>query len=729
MRKFCYLVLILCASALGFGAQYSLKVQDRQEGAYAGAVAQAYGSGDLIFVNSINGNDGNDGESNIHPLKTITQALVKAAAGDTIIVNPGGSETVTATLAMDDARVSIVCPAISPDRGFTVSGAGTLSLVTVSAADCRIDGLILAHTGTTSSANCVLTTAAADGLVVENCLFDDSAVVTNYTADGVDIVGACNGVEIRGCTSKDLHRGVNFTMDTSSTCLDPRILDCVFMVGQETAFGVFSTLAGSGAVKGMLIDGCTFLECKGSGAAAATVWDGTDNTNATAGPVSFGAAVDQYLITDCRAYTALASSFDVINAINAGALGDLINCETGEGSGLEDKIDIVDGYFDVPTADASTNTTVRDVVGNKTDAAVGVATTTKTLMAYLKGQLALEIVPTADVTTNTNARDVVGNKSDAAVSTATTTKSLMAYLKGQLALEIAPTADTTYSTYYGMSVGNKSDAAITTASTTNSLVAYVKGLLALNNLPTANASANAGPGDVVGNKTDASVLASTTTKSLMGYTKGLVDQQVAVTADTTYSTYFQHSVGNKADAAVNDVGTEKSLVAYTKGALDILAGTAGITTWKAAAAPADTVSMSEGLRWVSEQQSWRVATKATVAATATNTAIFTVTGCVEARVFGVVSTETARAGGVVVLNVGTALDEDICIGAMTDARMIAGSVVGETDAEADASEEPALRILNATSVRVYLDVACDSGAITWYCMYRPISATGAVAAS
>jgi len=43
--------------------------------------------------------------------------------------------------------------------------------------------------------------------------------------------------------------------------------------------------------------------------------------------------------------------------------------------------------------------------------------------------VALHAVPTADVSTNANVRDVVGNKTDAAVAAVTTTKSLMAYIK------------------------------------------------------------------------------------------------------------------------------------------------------------------------------------------------------------------------------------------------------------------------------------------------------------
>ena len=94
----------------------------------------------------------------------------------------------------------------------------------------------------------------------------------------------------------------------------------------------------------------------------------------------------------------------------------------------------------VPTADVTDNTYDRDVVGNKADAAVTTVGTTKSLMGYLKGVVTavittipgLHAVQTADVATNTNMRDVVGNKTDAAVAAGTTTKSIMAYVKGIL---------------------------------------------------------------------------------------------------------------------------------------------------------------------------------------------------------------------------------------------------------------------------------------------------------
>jgi hypothetical protein len=133
------------------------------------------------------------------------------------------------------------------------------------------------------------------------------------------------------------------------------------------------------------------------------------------------------------------------------------------------------------------------VVGNKTDAAVGAVTTDKSLMGYAKGILedtgttipALHAVPVADVVTNANARDVVGNKTDAAVGAVTTDKSLMGYAKGILedtgttipALHAVPVADVVTNANARDVVGNKTDAAVGTVAADKSLMGYAKGIL------------------------------------------------------------------------------------------------------------------------------------------------------------------------------------------------------------------------------------------------------------
>jgi hypothetical protein len=278
------------------------------------------------FVDSNAGSDGNPGSSPLLPLLTLTRALVLAEAGDTIVCAPGGSETVTATLAVAVARLKIVCPAANPRSGFTVQGAGTLALMTVTAADVHVEGLRFAHTGTTASAQGILTTNAADRLTVVRCLFDDSAIVTTFTGAGVEVVNACDDVLVQDCTFLDQQFGVKFTMATGITCSRPRISGSRFFVGQAAAFGIASALTGTGKVQALTVRDCAFLEWTGAGAAAATAWDGSDGTNATVGPIKLEAAVDQYLIDRCSAYTALAAGrgFADLNAIASGALGSLV---------------------------------------------------------------------------------------------------------------------------------------------------------------------------------------------------------------------------------------------------------------------------------------------------------------------------------------------------------------------------------------------------------------------
>jgi len=60
------------------------------------------------------------------------------------------------------------------------------------------------------------------------------------------------------------------------------------------------------------------------------------------------------------------------------------------GTGLEGKIDTIDGYHDVPTANATTDEVIRDVVGRKIDAPIYAPGTTKSISAYSKGTADLQ---------------------------------------------------------------------------------------------------------------------------------------------------------------------------------------------------------------------------------------------------------------------------------------------------------------------------------------------------
>ena len=90
------------------------------------------------------------------------------------------------------------------------------------------------------------------------------------------------------------------------------------------------------------------------------------------------------------------------------------------GRNVISKIDVVDAYHDVATANATTNTVMSDVVGNKEDTAVTTVGTQKTLMAYLKGILSLIPGEVGTTVTGTIIQDSAAGTGTADVVSVTT---------------------------------------------------------------------------------------------------------------------------------------------------------------------------------------------------------------------------------------------------------------------------------------------------------------------
>ena len=133
-------------------AQFNMGTMIAQEKMAAHAAAGARPMGDVIYLDSANGNDGNDGTSRRHPVATLARAVALATAGDTIICTPGGSETITAAQSIALARLKIICPVANPRSGYAISGDGTLDLLSVTVADVEISGLQLKHNGDVANA-------------------------------------------------------------------------------------------------------------------------------------------------------------------------------------------------------------------------------------------------------------------------------------------------------------------------------------------------------------------------------------------------------------------------------------------------------------------------------------------------------------------------------------------------------------------------------------------------
>jgi hypothetical protein len=211
---------------------------------------------------------------------------------------------------------------------YTVQGAGTLALMTVTAAGVHVEGLRFAHTGTTASAQGILTTNAADRLTV--------SAASSTTRRSCDVDGGRRRGRERlrrrarrmDCTlprpavRREVHDG---DRDHVLPAPDQRLA-----LLRRPVRGLRDRLRAHGhrarcrrlTVTRVRVPRVDRRRRRGRDGA----WDGSDGTNATVGPIKLEAAVDQYLIDRCSAYTALAAGrgFLDLNAIASGALGSLV---------------------------------------------------------------------------------------------------------------------------------------------------------------------------------------------------------------------------------------------------------------------------------------------------------------------------------------------------------------------------------------------------------------------
>ena len=157
-------------------------------------------TGNVYFVNSVTGSDGNPGTDPDAPKATVESAINSCTAnnGDKIVVMPRHAETVTATsLNLDVAGVTVICLGTGLERPtFTYSTAA--ATVNVSAANCAfMGGHHIANFLDVASA---FTLAAAKDFKLIGNTFEDSTASLNFlsivttgatanSADQLNVIG------------------------------------------------------------------------------------------------------------------------------------------------------------------------------------------------------------------------------------------------------------------------------------------------------------------------------------------------------------------------------------------------------------------------------------------------------------------------------------------------------------------------------------------------------------
>jgi hypothetical protein len=300
------------------------------------------------------GDDGRSGRSKETSLATLDEAMDRAVASttsynDIIYVLPNHSETVSTAgmINLDKIGLRVIGLGTGAYRPtFTFSAVDATILM--SAASCSFENMILVPSADSivsgivvSAADCKVDVEVHDTTDIEFV----TAVLTTAGADRLDL-----SLKYRGYIG-------------GNACVAP-----IQLVGVDTA-RIFVDFYGkaSTAVVNFITTACLNIDIKGFF-------------------FNSGTALTKNVVDTQGSSTWSVRGWDGVNNASFSG-GDNAAIASDDVTALASAVAVIDGYHDVPGADGTTNTTLRDVVGNKEDATVGTVTTDKSVMGYIKGIL------------------------------------------------------------------------------------------------------------------------------------------------------------------------------------------------------------------------------------------------------------------------------------------------------------------------------------------------------
>ena len=332
--------------------------------------------GRAVWVDSATGSNGNKGTFD-RPFASIAYAAllangkVRANKGDIIMVKAGSTDAVTAIagLVLDTAGICIVFLGHGASRARITFGtaagadmdvdAANITLVNplfVSAVDA-LTGPIDVNAADFTIINGEYRDAA--GLAAIDCIVADAAA-DRMTIDGWRFVDSTTG------TQKQSNIQVAATDDI--------VLRNIDIVGD---FGTGAIENGTAWVNAYLEN--VHINNLSATPTVAILLQAT-STGSIKNTQLRVASGTTYLTAnnDMQFYEVFGTGTDATTGEKVG---------TQLAGDIEAKIDVIDGYMDVPAADATTNATIRDAVGAKDDTTTQTIAATTSLMRYVKGIL------------------------------------------------------------------------------------------------------------------------------------------------------------------------------------------------------------------------------------------------------------------------------------------------------------------------------------------------------
>lgn len=191
-------------------------------------------TGDIYFVDSVNGSDDNDGKDKDRAKATIDSAINKCTAnqGDYIIVMPNHAETLTAAagIDLDVAGITVIGIGFGENRPVITLGTATAADIDVDAADITIKNI--QFTLTIDSLTAALDVNSKDFLM-EDCEFrSDEGGTKAQMLIAVDVDGgtanACDRAAFRRCKFTSETAGAASAIKLTEVQEGVIIEDCTF---------------------------------------------------------------------------------------------------------------------------------------------------------------------------------------------------------------------------------------------------------------------------------------------------------------------------------------------------------------------------------------------------------------------------------------------------------------------------------------------------------------------
>lgn len=359
-------------------------------------------AGNVWFVNSVTGSDGNTGAAD-NPFATLAHAIVAASAdnGDIIVLEAAHAESGAGAGAWTINK-----------SGITVWGLGygaDRPTFTIPSTSSTATTFLVTSNNFTLGGNVVFVNQKAS-LVT---FFSIQAADCNITAE---------------CHDNAVGTAALIWVSAGATTTATRLTANLTVYGFSNASPVPTALV---SLTGPSIDSQINLDCYGKWSTAVVnfVTTAVINCNVTG---FFANASNTTLSAALDVVDTVTGSTWTIQGFDATADDTVLGGNSVALSAAGTNTIIAD--LTVPSANATTNVYERDVIGNKTDTGVTAVGTTKSIMAYAQGLVTMNTVQSANATNNAFAGDVIGNKTDAAVYGQGTTKSLMAYIQGILGM-------------------------------------------------------------------------------------------------------------------------------------------------------------------------------------------------------------------------------------------------------------------------------------------------------